>query len=202
MAYSNRGVRGPKSLRINGQKISELPLGMGEAAKEQLPMMIDQERKNRVNSIIARFPRGTLEQYNARISECERNIKLFGDERTKTRTKMQEYQLLMRNNDGRDRAEVEAEVQQLVIDSGKPQPGTPEFEDLRAKIRDLDATIQPYDGPALWQQVKQFQDDVERYEVAVEKERAAMGDMKLAIKMIGQRDREITAAMSEVIEVG
>ena len=201
MAEENEGVTGLKSLRLHGMKISELPLGMSNHVAEQIPNLIAQERKNRIDAIVHRYPKGTRAQYEARIKECEHNVKGFAAERIKTRERMDNYQMLMRSNTGRDPVEVEEEVTQLVIERGKPQPGTDAFTQLVADIEALNAQTQPYDGEAMWQQIKQFQDDVERYEVAITTEHESIADMKGFISQLGARDALIKQAMEETIEV-
>lgn len=201
MSTENQGISGPASLRIDGMKVSNLPFGARQQVAEMMPDFLQEQRKIKVDSIIARYPRAKKPWCEGAIRECELNVVKFKAERAHTMKEMDRYHGLMRRNDGREWDEVEAEVTQLVIDRGKPQPGTDEFETLRADIRALNETRKPYEGEALWGQIKLFQENLERYDDAIAKERESIIEMKDILRLIGERDRLISQAMSEPLSV-
>lgn len=217
MSDDNKGVRGPSSLRIMGKKVSELPLGLGEVAKQQIPGFIEQERKNRVDAIIARYPRVTMEYLDSKVLEINQNMERIAKARQGTIEDMDKYQGLIRNNKGREWDEVEVEVGELVaayvdehganVDLVNPEtklpiPGTLPFQQMREQIKTLNAQRKPYaDDNALWKQVNLFRDNLGRYDEVSKTEAESLLDVRQAMMLIQQRDREISKAMSEPIAV-
>lgn len=64
---------GVDSIRIKGQRIEELPLGLGNEAKAQLPEVIEQERLNAIETINAEYPKHRIDYLVSRINECKEN---------------------------------------------------------------------------------------------------------------------------------
>lgn len=216
MSFDNEGVRGPASLRINGMKVSELPLALRTQLDQEIPAFIEQERKNRVNAIIARYPKVTLPYCESKVLESQQNLVRFAAARAATIVDMEKHQDLIRNNEGRENDEVEAEVTELAAsyveihwvdpelvnqETGLPIPGTLPFQQLRKKIKALNAQRKPYDENALWGQIKLFQENLGRYDEASKRESESILEVRHVMMLIAQRDKEISKAMSEPIAV-
>lgn len=216
MSNENKGVRGPASLRLHGMKVSELPLALRTHVDQEIPAFIESQRRNKVDGIIARYPRGSVPVWEGQIRECQGNIQRMAAAKNDCLREMEAYQELIRNNDGRDAEEVDAEVAELVAgywephksnpdlwdaEKGLPKPGTLVFQQLREQIKALNAQKKPYNDEALWGQLRLFQESRDRYDEVVKKENESILALRQAISLLQQRDAEISRAMSEPIAV-
>jgi hypothetical protein len=216
MSEENKGVRGAASLRLKGMKISELPMGMREQAIEQMPAFIEEQRRNKVDRIIARFPKGQIVQYEARIRECEANIKMFVQAKEMAMHNIGRYMDLLRKRDGDlswdDADQMVEETVQAFIDAnrdnpdlvdgtGKPVPNTLPFRRLMGDLDKINSRRRAYEDEALWKQIGLFQEERDRYDGAVQQETDSIFALREAILSLRERDQLIKRALSEPIAV-
>ena len=214
MSDENKGVSGPASLRIGHRKVSELPFGLGEQAKQQMPAFIEEQRRNKVDAILARFPRGNVGYFEARIAECQANLVRFAAAKEDCLKRMDDYQGLLRNNEGRPHEEVDEEIAELgrvfvaehghdpsLVANGRPVPGTVPFQQLREQIKALNAQKIPYEDEALWEQIKKFQEERDRYDEVAKVESESILELKGAFQLVHQRVSLAKQALEEPIAV-
>jgi hypothetical protein len=97
---SNIGEVGVASIRIAGQRIEDLPLGLGNEAKAQLPLAMDMERQQKIAGVLSRFPTGKRVYYESRIKEASANIYGFGEQRVLRRKWIGEYRATLQSIEG------------------------------------------------------------------------------------------------------
>jgi len=191
----NVGVRGPASLRLAGQKLSELPPQLSAVAAQQMPEFIQTQRTNRVNAILARYPKVSKEFVEGCLREATNNVERFKAARKATQATMDEYQTYMRSNKGESYHAIEP-----LIDKVAARNDLTLDEKIEA-IDKLKEGVQPYNGEALWVQISQFRGDVERYDEVIEKERNTILEMKEVAGLLKRRDQEIARVLSEPIAI-
>lgn len=216
MSNENKGVTGAASLRLQGRKISELPLALRTRIDQEIPAFIESQRKNKVDLIIARYPKGNIPMYEAMIRECEQNQQRMVQAKADCFREMEIYQELIRNNEGRDAEEVDAEIAEMAAcywephkdnaelwdaEKNLPIPGTLVFQELRKRIKALNAQKKPYDDDGLWKQFRLFQESRDRYDEVVKKEAESIMVLREAINLMRQRDALISKALTEPIAV-
>ena len=74
MRDSNKGKDGYDSIRINGSKIDNLPLGQGEKARQGLEDFLKTDKETKKNNINAKYPDVSEEYVKAEIKESKGNI--------------------------------------------------------------------------------------------------------------------------------
>ena len=178
MKDSNKGQQGLDSIRINGKKIDNLPLGQGELAKSGLADFIETDRETKENNIRAKYPNVTEEYIVATLRGLNANIKKVKSLKKDLKAKVEEYALLITQSEIR-----EAKIEYL--NSENP-------EDAQ-KIKDLLKKYPPYNIPALKSQVSQFEDSIERCNTVIEQEFESIAEFTKNLALIQQRDREIRA---------
>jgi len=215
MSEENKGQTGVASLRLNNQKLSELPMGLREQAYEQMPAFIEEQRRLKVDRITGQFPRGTEEQYNANIRVCEANIKTFAAAKQAAMANIGKYSDLLKNPQGDlTQEEVDAMAAEHVakwveehsdneewVRDGRPIPGTLGFHQLMAELKPINARLRMYVDEELWKQIGMFQEERDRYDDAVKQETESIFAMRDAINLVRERDRQIKRAMTEPLSV-
>ena len=103
MKDKNIGLTGLESLRIDGMKIGNIPLGQGNEAREGLADFIKTERETLRNNIIAKFPKHKKDFLEAQVKECKGNIKRIKEFKQKLKSNIQEYRQLIKNCEFREK---------------------------------------------------------------------------------------------------
>jgi hypothetical protein len=168
---SNIGETGVSSIRIKGQRVEDLPLGLGNQAKDQLVDAIETERLNAIAEINAQYPHQRVDYLSARINECEENKNRMRKMITETHGRINEYRGLIMQCDMRDK---------LLADQDDPEE--------RKKIL---IHWGRWDVEALREQIEQDKEAIERFEDVIRQEDESIKEHSECISLCRERDRKL-----------
>lgn len=169
----NIGQTGPGSLRINGQRIENLPIAEAAGAIPQLPNLLEDERQNKIEAIKARYPRVSVEYARAKIKEargCQLQYKLL---RQEVELRIGEYRVLVAQCEMRDTDLKNATDQQTVLEIRKKYP--------------------LYQIKALQTQITIDQENLKRYDDVIDREQESIIEFTEALTLVQRRDAELKA---------
>jgi phage shock protein A len=176
MRDSNKGKEGLDSLRINGSKLDNLPLGQGEQARLGLADFLKTDKETKENNIKAKYPKVSEEYINGTIKELRANIKRVREMKSGLKNKIAEYNTLITQGKIRD-----AQIELL----NKDNP-----EDAK-KIRELLKQFPPYNIQALEDQISQFEESIKRCDAVIDQEHDSIAEFNKNLALVQQRDREL-----------
>lgn len=176
MRDSNIGQTGLDSLRINGSKIDNLPLGQGEKAKEGLVDFIKTDKENKERVIRSKYPTQNADYLKAAIKEAEENIIKIKNFKQELKDKISGYRQLIKDAETR-----EFELAKYSRDNPEDIP----------KIKELNKRFPPYNVEALQTQIQQFEEGVERCDEVIEKDYNSISEIRGVLTLVEQRDREL-----------
>jgi hypothetical protein len=176
MKETNIGQTGLDSLRIDGMRIGNIPLGQGNEAKEGLTDFLKTEKENLKNDILARYPKHKQDFLKSQVQECKLNIKNIKNFKSKLREQIAEYRQIIKDCDFR-----ENEINKY----NKDNP-----EDAE-KIKQLRLKYPPYDVEALQQQIQQFEESIERCDEVIEKDYESVTEIQQILVLVEHREREL-----------
>lgn len=176
MKDRNIGQSGMDSIRINGQRIGNLPLGQGNEAKEGLAEFLKTEKQTKINNIAAKFPKHKIEFLKSQARECRSNIKRIREFKAKQKGLIAEYRQLITDCGIRER-----ELAQLCADNPEDAP----------KMKELRLKYPPYDVGALQAQIEQFEEAVDRCDDVIEKDYESINEIESLLALVEQREREL-----------
>lgn len=176
MRDKNIGQTGKESLRVNGLKVDDLPLGQGNEAKEGLVEFLKTDKENKANAIKARYPKVSVAYCKAAIKECKNNVETVKNMKEELKEKISEYSVLIRQSSIRD-----AQIESLNKDN-------PEDAD---KIKELLRQYPPYNVKALEEQITQFEQSIERCNSVIEQDYESIAEFSKNLSLVEQRDREL-----------
>ncbi|GAG41788.1 unnamed protein product [marine sediment metagenome] len=182
---SNIGEVGVGSIRLNGKRVQDLPLGQGNDAKSGLKDAIDQERINKIETINAKYPTLRVDYIDSRIDECKENMLRVQGTMTEQATMISEYKGHINMSGYRDK--------EIVKFEGKVKDGTMTDEALKQEKRDLFKRFPPYQIPAMEQQIVQCHEAINRCEKVIEAEQASVAELTEVKALCKQRDVELSA---------
>lgn len=178
MRDSNKGKEGLDSLRINGSKLDNLPLGQGEKAKEGLVDFLKTDKETKENNIRAKYPKASEDYIRGALKELNHNIKRVKGLKKDLQEKIAEYTMLITQGKIRD-SQIE------LFDKENPEH--------KEKIKELLKQFPPYNMQALEEQIKQFEESIERCDSVIEKEYESIAEFTKNLALVQQRDRELKA---------
>lgn len=178
MKDKNIGQEGLSSIRINGSKIENLPLGQGESAKNGLSEFIKTDKETKANNIKARYPKVSEVYICAILQELSDNVKRVKDLRSDMKSKISEYTMLITQGMIRD-------SQLELFDTGNPEHSE--------AINELLKRFPPYNIKALEDQITQFEESIDRCNNVIEKEFESIAEFTKNLALVQQRDRELKA---------
>ena len=175
-ARSNIDVIGVNSIRLNGQRVEELPLAERASALQQLPLAYDAERQSEIESVLARYPKQDIAAIQARIQEAQDNIHRI--------TKMLGNQRDMINNYNHIKNMCKLRDKEL---SFYPEDGPERNEKIREwNIQLANANTSAYmvydDMIKFDEQIEQCEDSIKKAEDVIERER---NDIRMMEKLCG-----------------
>lgn len=173
---SNVGENGIESIRLDGMKIQDLPIGLGNEAKEGLSDFIKTDKKNKIESIKAKYPKQDAEYLKASIKECNLNIERIKNFKSDLKNKISEYRQLIKDCDYR-------ENQLNKYDENNPEDSE--------KMKELRLKYPPYDVDALNKQIEQFEEGIDRSDKVIEDEYTSISEIREVLVLVEQRDREL-----------
>ena len=176
MRDKNIGLTGLESLRIDGMKIGNIPLGQGNEAREGLADFIKTEKETLRNNIIAKFPKHKKDFLEAQVKECKGNIKRIKEFKQKLKSDIQEYRQLIKNCEFREKE---------LVKYNKDNP-----EDAKA-MKELRLKYPPYDVEALQQQINQFEESIERCDEVIEQDFESIMEIQQILTLVQQKEKEL-----------
>lgn len=178
MKDKNVGQEGLNSIRINGSKIENLPLGQGESAKNGLAAFIKTDKETKENNIKAKYPKVSESYIRATLQELNDNIQRVKDLRSGMKKKITEYRILITQSQIRD-------SQIKFFDKENPEHNK--------KIKELMKQFPPYNVQALEDQITQFEESIERCNGVIEQEFESIAEFTKNLALVQQRDCELKA---------
>ena len=176
MRDKNIGQTGLESLRIDGMKVGNLPLGQGNDAREGLAAFINTEKETLRNNVSAKFPKHKKEFLEAQVRECRGNIKRIKNFKQKLKEDILEYRQLIKNCDYREN------------ELAKYSKDNPDDAD---KMKELRLKYPPYDIDALQQQIVQFEEAIERCDDVIEQDYDSITEIQQILVLVEQKEREL-----------
>jgi len=184
---SNEGETGPESIRVNGVRVQDLPLGLGEIAKQQIPLAMDIHRQNKVNNILKRYPTQKVDYLESRVREARENMVRVKTLKTKCQEDIRDYNSLIKEVEGKPfLGDLDDEIQEIGMGSGT-------LEEKKAKIHALKEGTTPHKVSALKQQISQFEDSIERCDGVIQQENDTIAELSVLIGSCTMRDLELRA---------
>lgn len=178
MRDSNKGKDGYDSIRVNGSKIDNLPLGQGELARQGLADFLKTDKETKENNVKAKYPDVSEDYVKGVIKECKGNIERVKQTMATLKNNKAEYSVLITQSKVRD-----AQIEQL----NNENP-----EDAK-KIKELLKQFPPYNIQALEDQIFQFEESIERCGSVIEQEWNSIAEFTRNLALVQQRDRELKA---------
>jgi uncharacterized membrane protein YukC len=175
---SNIGQVGTKSIRIQGKTIDELPIAEAASAMVQLRKAEEDERKQLISAIKARYPTQDPAYLEARIREARGNIVKFREQRIRIGSSQEEYRMLLYDVKRRDKEIRKAE---------KNLSG----DELAAKIKELNKEYGLWQRRGLERQLEQFAESIRRFEEHIEVEQKAIDELSELLGQCKARDKEL-----------
>lgn len=175
--------KGVDSIRIKGQAIQDLPLGLGNEAKAQLPMAIEDERLQAIETVIAEYPTHRIDYLISRVKECEENKGRMRTTIDQLNTMTSEYKGQISMCEHRDN-ELAKEIANLDIKLITK-------EQFEVKRKALNKQYPPYNVVAMEQQIVQNDEGIERCHKVIEAEDASIKEFTEVVTLCRQRDKEL-----------
>jgi hypothetical protein len=169
-------MKGVESIRLRGQAIQDLPLGQGNEAKEQLPMAIEQERLNAIETVNAKYPKHRIDYLVSRINECTENKQRMDRTIAEQNEMISDYKghIAMCKHRDKELAKLDEE--------------SPEYKEQK---RALFRQFPPYDIAAMEQQIVQCGEAIERCIKVKEQEDMSIAEFNEVHALCKQRDKEL-----------
>lgn len=205
---SNIGVRGIASIRIGDMMIQDLPLVASAHAKLQLPLAIDNDRKQRVKDVLKMYPTQPTPALEARIKEANQNILDQTDFKGKLAQQIAQYegqknaveygrtQLELLDPDGKiaqrmgriGASRILAEQKGEVFEEPDVEP------EVRAKyeqIKSIRVKYPPYNREAMDAQIEQFREGIQKSDDVIKEEYHSIAEFTGVLSLCRQRDKEL-----------
>lgn len=181
----NEGEVGIESIRLNGKKLDNLPPHQSRQAQLQLPEAIQAELDQKVENICGKFPRTTKEYVESRIEEARTSIKDFKQVKKDRMQTIKEFVHQAKALKGPSFRDIEPELEAI----GNREDIS--FEERKALIREKRLACSQYDRNAMYEQVQQFQEDIERLDAAIQAENDSIADLTSTLGKLEIRDAEL-----------
>lgn len=181
----NIDILGVDSIRLNGQVVSELPLAERANAIPQLPLAYDAERKSAIESVMARYPRQSIESIQARIKEAQDNIirvsKMLSDQR----------EVINNYNHIKNMCKLRDKELSFYPDEGPERNAKIREWNIQLAGANTDAYMVYDDISKFDEQIKQSEDSMVKAEDVIERERNDIRNMEKLSGQIIARDVEL-----------
>lgn len=175
----NVGEVGLKSIRIGGMKIEDLGMVQQAHVRAQIPLMLDTERKNRIEELIAKFPHHRVDYLQSRIKEAHENIVRVGTMVQEQQTMIDEYRSIIVLCEFRD-----AEIIRIENDLSI------ELSERLAQTKLLKKKLPAYNVEAMEQQIVQSREGIERGESVIAQEYVDIEEHANLLGLCQVRDEE------------
>lgn len=177
---------GVGSIRLMGKKLDDLPAHQSRQAQLQIPDAIEAENRQKIEDIMAEYPRTTREYLESRLRECEKAIEDFRRVRGEKQAAIKNMMKLANDQHGKVTFKsIETELEAI----GRRTDIS--FDEKKRLIRERRKECSDYDPAALYQQAEQFEADIERLDKAIESEQASILELRTTLGKIDHRDAEL-----------
>lgn len=190
---SNVGETGASSIRLKGQRIEDLPLGLGNQAKEQLLDVHEVERLNAIAEINAQYPHQRVDYMSARINECEANKNRMRKMIAETHGRIQEYRGLIMQCDMRDKllADLLCSICHLPDSDHGHGDERHEYTAPVEERKEILTRWGRWDADALRQQIEQDEEALGRFEDVIRQEDESIKEHSQIISLCRERDKKL-----------
>lgn len=175
----NVGEVGLTSIRIGGMKIQDLGFVEMAHVKQQIPLMLDTERKNRIEDLISKFPHHRVDYLQSKIKESKENIVRVRDMIDEQKKLITDYQKEIALCNFRDN-----EISRI---NGDLSLGS---DEKREQVKALKKKFPPYDVQAMKQQIIQSGEAIDRGEQVINREAVDIEQHAHLLGMCEIRDEE------------
>lgn len=178
LSSSNLGETGLDSIRVNGQRVEEMPVGTNNEAKRGLEFAREKQRLQDIATINAKYPSHRVDYLVSRINEAEENKNRMKKLRGDMLSSISEYRELVLNCKTRDRLLGELDF---------------ESHDYESDRKYIMAQWGPWDIEALKKQIAQFELDIGKVEAVLDQEDATIKQFSETVALCRKRDEELAA---------
>lgn len=172
----NIGVEGVESIRLGDLKICDLPIAESAIAQQQIPLAEDTERQNKINNILAGYPKQSISYIDSRLVECETNIGRVNQLKVQQSAMISEYTSQLTLCKFRDN-----EINKIEDDD-------PEKEN---KIKELFKQFPPYNVEAMEKQIIQSEAALQRCDEVIAVEYNSIAELRELKGLCEQRDAKL-----------
>ena len=144
--------------------------------KQQLPEILEADRKNTIDNIVAKYPKQSVAWVRGAIVECEATIKNVRGLKTSQNNMINDYSGHISLCAHRD-----SEIAKL----------NPENEKDAAEIKSLELRFPPYNVKAMKQQIQQCKEAILRADVVIDTEHQDISTLRELLTKCQQRDSEL-----------
>ena len=173
---SNIGQVGVESIRLNGMKVEDLPIGEAARVQPQIELARDTERQNKIANVIAKYPTQRVDYLEGRIREAKQNQENMAKLAQTEQQRIQEYQGHIEMCKHRDR-----EVARL--EQSKQLGADAEIKALQRQF--------PYVIERLEAQIEISKESIDRFNEVVRRESSDIDEMGQVLGLCKQRDLEL-----------
>lgn len=184
---SNIGETGVSSIRLKGQKIDDLPLGLGNQAAEGLQDALETERLNAIAEINAQYPHQRVDYLSARINECEENKNRMKRMIADTNARIQEYRGLLMKCGVRDRMLNDLLDRQAWVCEDESEMS----DEYKAEKKKILTEWGRWDANELAKQIEQDEEALERFEDVIGHEDESIKEHSEMIALCRERDKQL-----------
>ena len=180
MTDSNIGETGSESIRLNGTRIQNLPIGEASRAVSQIPLVHAAERLTKIENIKATYPKVRVDYLQSRIREAEENIERTTKLKQELAVQISEYTghiSLCRYRD------CEIERAANIADE----------VERTAYVKDLNQRFPLYSVVAMEQQIQQSSESISRADGVIAAEYKSIAELNGVIQQCTRRDAELRA---------
>lgn len=212
---SNRGVSGIESIRIAGMQIKDLPMVAAAHAKQQMPLVFDNARKQKIKEILKVYPTQKVPYLIGAIKESNENINTQTQFKAGIAMNIAEYegkknsveygkeQLALLDPDGKIALRMGriGASRRIAADAGEEfeEPVVePEVIAAYEQIKSLRVNYPPYDVKAMDEQIGQFRDAIIDADEVIIKEYKSIAEFTGVLALCQQRDHELRGLGVEV----
>lgn len=174
MGKHNEGLDGVESIRLGGMSIDNLPIGESAVTKQQWPTIIEDNKRQEAQNIIALYPRATVSYCESRVTECNENIERIRKLKSDQNQMISDYSSQVSLCKFRD-------TQLEKLDAEKD----------RESIIKLKQDFPAYNVEAMNQQIVQCKETIERCDEVIDKEHKSISELRDTISQLKIRDEKL-----------
>ena len=212
---SNIGIGGIESIRIGGMQIKDLPLVASAHAKMQLPLALDNARKQKIKDVLKIYPTQRVDYLEGAIKECKANVndqtvfkqgiakKIALYEGQRNSTEYGKAELAKLDPDGKIAQRMGRIGASRILAKQKgeefDEPHVePEVIAAYEQIKSIRVKYPPYDPEAMDAQIEQFREAILKADDVIKQEYESIAEFTGHLTLCKQRDHELKALGVEV----